>query len=283
MDAEGNQGTPLIVSARHGMIEACRSLLSHEVDLLRKDKEGWTAIHWAAATNRVEIIELLLAKRPSLIDVEGDEDTPLTVSARSGSIETCKCLLFHGADLSRKTKYWTAMHAAALYDSFKVVELFLSVRPSLVNDRLSNGLTPLHYSTSPPKASAQSTRLLLLAGADTKATTHDWKQTALHLAAEKGSTSALKVLLDFGASIGARDSNGWTALHLAVYSGRTQCVEILLQRGANPLANNNDGKKASEVGHWKPGESGHLRPDSRDSVAQCQALLREVEEKAWRA
>ncbi|XP_058127857.1 leucine-rich repeat serine/threonine-protein kinase 1 [Anopheles ziemanni] len=52
-------------------------------------------------------------------------------------------------------------------------------------------------------------------------------KTALHLSAEHGHVSNIKVLLDAGASFIAKDRNGLTALDLAERSGHEACVELL--------------------------------------------------------
>ena len=47
------------------------------------------------------------------------------------------------------------------------------------------------------------------------------------------------MLLDRGANIDARTSDGWTALHSAVYWGQVEVVSKLIQRGASINAQTN--------------------------------------------
>ncbi|XP_042538569.1 ankyrin repeat domain-containing protein 35 [Dipodomys spectabilis] len=58
-------------------------------------------------------------------------------------------------------------------------------------------------------------------------------QSPFHLAASKGLTECLTVLLANGADINSRNEDGSTALHLATISCQPQCVKVLLQHGAN--------------------------------------------------
>lgn len=58
-------------------------------------------------------------------------------------------------------------------------------------------------------------------------------RTALYLAAEKGHTDCVKLLLDQGASIDAVDKDGHTPLFAAGWHGHADCVKLLLDRGAN--------------------------------------------------
>ncbi|KAI8497124.1 hypothetical protein Bbelb_250730 [Branchiostoma belcheri] len=68
--------------------------------------------------------------------------------------------------------------------------------------------------------------------------------TALHLASEDGHTRVVKLLIQHGADVGAKDKYGQTALHLASRHGRTWVVEMLIQHGADVKARNNHGRTA---------------------------------------
>ncbi|KAM4871677.1 ankyrin repeat domain-containing protein 35 [Thomomys bottae] len=58
-------------------------------------------------------------------------------------------------------------------------------------------------------------------------------QSPFHLAASKGLTECLTILLENGADINSKNEDGSTALHLATISCQPQCVKVLLQHGAN--------------------------------------------------
>ncbi|XP_053133208.1 ankyrin repeat domain-containing protein 35 isoform X2 [Hemicordylus capensis] len=58
-------------------------------------------------------------------------------------------------------------------------------------------------------------------------------QSAFHLAASKGLTECLTILLTHGAEVNNKNDDGSTALHLATIACQPQCVKVLLQHGAN--------------------------------------------------
>nr|XP_017201422.1 ankyrin repeat domain-containing protein 35 isoform X1 [Oryctolagus cuniculus] len=68
-----------------------------------------------------------------------------------------------------------------------------------------------------------------------------------HLAASKGLTECLTILLANGADINSKNEDGSTALHLATISCQPQCVKVLLQHGANEDAV--DAENRSPL-HW---------------------------------
>uniref|UniRef100_A0A8C3SWP2 Ankyrin repeat domain 35 n=1 Tax=Chelydra serpentina TaxID=8475 RepID=A0A8C3SWP2_CHESE len=54
-------------------------------------------------------------------------------------------------------------------------------------------------------------------------------QSAFHLAASKGLTECLTILLSHGAEVNEKNDDGSTALHLATIACQPQCVKVLLQ------------------------------------------------------
>jgi uncharacterized protein len=78
---------------------------------------------------------------------------------------------------------------------------------------------------------------------------------ALMLAAAKGHTETVDLLLDRGASIEAKSAvDGRTALMLAAAKGHTETVGMLLDRGASIEATCNDGGTALIIS----AENGHI-------------------------
>jgi hypothetical protein len=66
----------------------------------------------------------------------------------------------------------------------------------------------------------------------------------LILAAWQGDTAKVKILLDAGADVNAKDDDGVTVLMWAVLSSSVEAVRILLEAGADVTAKANDGSTA---------------------------------------
>ena len=86
-------------------------------------------------------------------------------------------------------------------------------------------------------------RLLLEKGANIEAKDQD-QQTALLIAAEGGYESVVRLLLEKGANIEAKDGLQQTALSTAAYFGHEAVVRLLLEKGANTEAKDQSGTTA---------------------------------------
>jgi ankyrin repeat protein len=77
-------------------------------------------------------------------------------------------------------------------------------------------------------------------------------EAALRAAAGKGDTATVKVLLDEGVNVNAKDGDGRTALTEAAFWGHADIVKLLLDKGADVFAKKNDGATPSTMAAGHP-------------------------------
>ena len=75
----------------------------------------------------------------------------------------------------------------------------------------------------------------------TKVDINSQGSAAVHVAAAKGKTEALQLLLQYGGDPNIANQNGQTPLCLAAYFGKAEVVQLMLQYGGDPNRADNDG------------------------------------------
>jgi ankyrin repeat protein len=119
--------------------------------------------------------------------------------------------------------------AAMAKDAARVRQLLRSGADA--NQSQGDGMTALHWAAM--HGDAAIAEMLIVAGANTRATTRIGGFTALHLASQAGREAAVPALLKGGAPVDAQTSTGATALMLAARSGNAAIVEALAEAGAD--------------------------------------------------
>ena len=160
----------------------------------------------------------------------------------SNNVETVKSLLNNGVDVNAKNHLGTtALMSAASSGQTNMVE-FLLDRGADINAKDIGGDTALTYSGQPqidpttglPKTftsddeiiEVKICKLLLDKGADINAKDSEG-MTALMYAASSGQTNMVEFFLDKGADINAKDKAGHTALGNAIENGNAAIVQLL--------------------------------------------------------
>ncbi|CAM3664564.1 ankyrin repeat domain-containing protein [Polynucleobacter antarcticus] len=110
-----NGETPLMIAAIEGEFPVVQKLvLNMKVDV---NKTGWTPLHYACASGRLDIAQFLLKQGAKVNALSPSDTTPLMMAVSSGNEELIKALLDQGADLQmRNHEGFSAIDVAALFD-----------------------------------------------------------------------------------------------------------------------------------------------------------------------
>lgn len=91
------------------------------------DKDGWTALHYAATKGHLDIVKFLVSKDADIDPDSPNNTTPLMMAARYGHIHVVKFLLDNGADLSAKnTQDLTAIDFANKFNQNEIRDGLIS-------------------------------------------------------------------------------------------------------------------------------------------------------------
>ncbi|KAK2606495.1 hypothetical protein N8I77_005238 [Diaporthe amygdali] len=241
VDAQSEDEFPaLFRAAQSGQTAVLVELLSQGPDLEARDRNGQTSLFVASVRGYGDIVQLLLTRGAAVDAQDKDERTPLLALAAvkssastwaAGSSEVVRLLVSHGSNVNFKDKIGrTPLLWAATNGHYDLVRTLLETGAdvSAANNR---GRTALHLAVDSTNTThIEDIMSLLLQYQANACAVSDGGWTPLHNAAQKGLTCVVERLLDAGASINARLSNGMTALHWAAFNGFEDVVNVLISK-----------------------------------------------------
>ena len=229
----------LILASQQGEVEVIRLLLQLGANIHQRDKDRFTALHWASTNGHNAVVETLLKRsNGAKVNKQGKgEQTALHLAVANGHLDAVKTLLVHGADVQKEAKGRAALHIASQKGDRQMVRFLLLHKVCFgvnVNQRSTqNSTTPLHWAAMEGHSEVAET--LLNYGADHEMKNHVGN-TPLIMAARRGHTSVIKVLLfrHYRALKTKSSAKLTLPLFLASKYGHLSSVEALLAHGADP-------------------------------------------------
>ena len=195
--------TPLLCAVFNRYTKVTYLLLDYDADVTKQDDSGRTALHFAAETGQLEVVDILLNKGAKVNIADKHHRTPLVLSALKNHYDVMLHLITSGADVAQLTKH-TSFGTEIL--SYAINRKRIGVIKILIANGI--GIEGL-LSTSPP-------------------------MTALMWTAQEGYNSLTKELILQGVNVNCENPYGHTALHFAsYYAGLLETVKILLNNGAD--------------------------------------------------
>ncbi|XP_077998571.1 ankyrin repeat and EF-hand domain-containing protein 1-like [Glandiceps talaboti] len=286
--------------------EQIEKLCSHGVPHLvnySEPSDGETALHLAAINNNEEMVRFLLdlGAHPNVVDLKGR--TAIMRAAEFGHIQTLESLVTSGSDLKLVDSEGKGILYYCLTPTSrhtKCVDISLEYGADC-NNKTEKGV-PVFFAACETAAENENVCLALLEkGADANSKNEATQRTALIAAAESGSVTVVRAIVEAGGDVNAIDREKITAAHLAsggghfevlkilaaygadfnvltvigntpihhsAKSGHAMCCKYLGQRGCRANIKNDDGQLPSQVAK----DNG-----SKDSMKECKKV-----EKLWK-
>ena len=252
-------GSRLHIAAALGHVATVRQLLEDGARVEAAKEDGTTALHSAATMGHAEVVGLLLEEGAWAEATGNSGATPLMMAASMGHLAAVQALLEGGAGPDTAHRYGksTALHFAAEVGRVEVVRELCRRGADVEAEKVTGG-TALH-SAADANQTAVVQVLVEECGADANRLLMK-DTTPLYLAAQRGFTGVVQVLLRLGATpnfvmpqgktsthmipVSGEGSggfypvkntevgNGATALHAAVENGHLEAARALLEGGA---------------------------------------------------
>ena len=250
--------------AAKGNIQVVTQHLNAGVDVNAQNTDGETPLLEATYGGHKNIVELLISKGA---DVNMKDDlgfTPVQWAAREGHKEIVELLISKGANLNARDRLIgaTTLHYAAVNGHKEVVKILIKNAADF-NSKDMAGQTPLNFAID--EGMDEIADLLRKHGgktgkelkADSGKTGDEIKTPTISIwkDAEKGDIEAVKLHLDNGVDVNAKDNIGWTPLHFATVLDHKEIVELLIATGADVNAKNKEGRTPL---NWASGETANL-------------------------
>jgi ankyrin repeat protein len=141
---------------------------------------------------------------------------------------------------------------APLMNLSKVTRNCIHLQPIMMNVKNMNGRTQLHHCAENGFTSSVK-RLLSIRNINVNVKDDVYGWTPLHEAAWKGHVEIIRLLLQNGAEVNAKNNYGYTPLHYAACNGHIDILHLLVENGVDLEAQRNYGSralhKAARYGH----------------------------------
>ena len=238
------------------------------IDIEAKNETGWSAIHFACQENRVDVLKVLVDNGVKLDKVTKEGHTALHIAADAANLDCINFLLNAFKDplkivLARNHMGWNAFHYVAQNGNIDIVSAILKrfevnfpdsedCCKKIVNSRTKDGESCLllavmnnnknicerilqYYNKDYKEAVAERTveditdKKKQADGNDKEVSNELLTLWVLQASLENEKDDIMKLLIDNGLDLNAKDENGWSILSFIAEKGNLKFLTILLK------------------------------------------------------
>ncbi|XP_037936735.1 protein phosphatase 1 regulatory subunit 12A isoform X2 [Teleopsis dalmanni] len=241
-----SSGCVFLAACLSGDKEEVLKLLEHGADINTANVDGLTALHQACIDDNLEMVEFLVEHGADINRQDNEGWTPLHATASCGFVSIARYLVEHGAEV-----------AAVNSDGDLAVDLAVDIQHLPMMDFMQKMVTELNIDCEKARKAEEQLMLndakkWLRSDASEVDRPHPKTgATALHVAAAKGYTKVLGLLLAGRANVDKQDNDGWTPLHAASHWGQKEAAEMLVDAMADIDMRNYAGQTCIDVAERK--------------------------------
>ncbi|CAI8050724.1 Putative ankyrin repeat protein MM_0045, partial [Geodia barretti] len=228
--------------SQRGDFERVMSLITAGVNVNVFDRDGDSALMWAARKGRTEVVSLLLEAGANTNLQNKIGFSPLMFAARKGGTEVVSLLLEAGANTNLQNKSgYSALMMAAVYGRTEVVSL---LQEAGANTDLQNKNGESALTIAAREGRTEVVALLVKAGANTDLQNKDGYSALMMAASSWSETKVVPLLVKAGAALDLQNKEGDSAVIIATVRYHLPVLKELARAGADLNLQNQEGLTA---------------------------------------
>ncbi|XP_034480534.1 protein phosphatase 1 regulatory subunit 12A isoform X16 [Drosophila innubila] len=241
-----SSGCVFLAACLSGDKDDVLQLIDDGADINTANVDGLTALHQACIDDKLEMVEFLVTHGADINRQDNEGWTPLHATASCGFVSIAQYLVENHADV-----------AAVNSDGDLALDLAIDVQHMPMIDYMEKVVQELNIDVDQARKAEEKAMLndankwLLSDATEVDRPNPKTGATALHVAAAKGYTNVLSLLLAGRANVDRQDNDGWTPLHAAAHWGQKETAEMLVESWANMDIRNYAGQSCIDVADRK--------------------------------
>ncbi|KAE8607053.1 hypothetical protein XENTR_v10010982 [Xenopus tropicalis] len=232
------QGAVFMAACSAGDRDEVRELLAAGAPINGTNVDGLTALHQACIDENIEMVQFLVENGSNVNQPDNEGWTPLHAAASCGFVSIAQFLITNGASVA-------AVNSEG--------ELPLDVSHESAMEKLlksevkKQGVDADVARREEEEVMLRDVRHWLNCGKAEDVRHPTTGATTLHVASAKGYNEVIRLLLQLGFDVDARDFDGWTPLHAAAHWGQEEACRLLVEALCDMEIINKVGQTAMDV------------------------------------
>ncbi|XP_057280434.1 protein phosphatase 1 regulatory subunit 12B isoform X5 [Pezoporus wallicus] len=214
------EGAVFLAACSSGDTEEVKRLLGRGARINTTNVDGLTALHQACIDENLDMVKFLVENGADVNQQDNEGWTPLHAVASCGYLNIAEFLISHGANVA-------AVNSEGEVPSDIAEEA--AMKDLLLEQVKKQGVDLDLARKEEEQQMLQDARQWLNSGRIEDPKQPRTGATALHVAAAKGYSEVMRLLIQAGFNLNVQDSDGWTPLHAAAHWGVKEACSILAE------------------------------------------------------
>eukprot|EP00074_Homo_sapiens_P096393 XP_016874817.1 protein phosphatase 1 regulatory subunit 12A isoform X16 [Homo sapiens] len=214
-----DDGAVFLAACSSGDTDEVLKLLHRGADINYANVDGLTALHQACIDDNVDMVKFLVENGANINQPDNEGWIPLHAAASCGYLDIAEFLIGQGAHVGAVNSEGDTPLDIAEEEAMEEL---------LQNEVNRQGVDIEAARKEEERIMLRDARQWLNSGHINDVRHAKSGGTALHVAAAKGYTEVLKLLIQAGYDVNIKDYDGWTPLHAAAHWGKEEACRILV-------------------------------------------------------